>query len=198
MKRIIMSIIALSVFGLGLISYGSDFIAGNLLTKAETPQETKMPDVIVLAKDAKLGAVTFNHADHTGKNYKVDGSGPLACVECHHTAQPAEEVAKHPPLKTAWPADRKTTLTAELFAKDPAAAGAASCRSCHARAGETPKLLPKIPDVKKEGSDAVMSMTNQQAFHRNCAGCHDAVVKAKPESKAPTTAKCMMCHKKGA
>ncbi len=157
-----------------------------------------MPDVIVLAKDAKLGSVTFSHSNHNSKNYKIDGSGPIDCVECHHTAQPAEEIAKHPPLKTAWPADRKTTLTAELFAKDAAGAGVAACRSCHARTGETPKLLPKIPEVKHEGSTALITVNNQQAFHRACAGCHDAVVKAKPDSKAPGTSKCMICHKKAA
>ena len=28
-------------------------------------------------------------------------------------------------------------------------------------------------------------MTNQQAFHRNCGGCHDAVVKARPDLTPP-------------
>jgi cytochrome c553 len=198
MKRIIMTIIAMVVLGLGIVSYSD---VSNLLSTAQTsqpPQEVKMPEVIVLGKDAKLGAVTFNHVSHNNKNYKIDGSGPIACIECHHTAQPVEELEKHPPLKTAWPADRKTTLTAELFAKDPAGAGVAACRSCHARVGETPKLLPKIPEVKHEGSTALITMTNQQALHRTCAGCHDQAVKAKPDSKAPGTAKCMICHKKTA
>ena len=198
MKRPLMLTIATVVLGLGIVSY-SDI--GSLLGTAQTsqpPQEVKMPEVIVLGKDAKLGAVTFNHVSHNSKNYKIDGSGPIACIECHHTAQPAEELEKHPPLKTAWPADRKTTLTAELFAKDPAGAGVAACRSCHARVGETPKLLPKIPEVKHEGSTALITMTNQQAFHRTCAGCHDQVVKAKPDSKAPPANKCLACHKKAA
>jgi cytochrome c553 len=69
--------------------------------------------------------------------------------------QPAAEVQKHPPLKTSWPADRTTTLTGELFAKGPAAAGVAACRNCHARAGEVPKLLSAIPEIKHESSTAI-------------------------------------------
>src|SRR5947208_1402299 len=73
----------------------------------------KLPEVIQLGKEAKLGVVNFNHAAHATKNRNIEGTAPIACIECHHTAQPAAEVAKHPPLKTAWPADRTTTLTAE-------------------------------------------------------------------------------------
>ena len=43
-----------------------------------------------------------------------------------------------------------------------------------------PKLLPEIPQLKFEGSAEPTVLTNQQAFHRNCGGCHDAVVKARP------------------
>jgi hypothetical protein len=80
--------------------------------------ERKTPDVIQLANESKLGIVSFSHANHVTKNYNVAGTGPVACVECHHTAQPASEVAKTPPLQTAWPKDRTVTLTAETF-KDP-------------------------------------------------------------------------------
>ena len=165
---------------------------------AQTAAQTQIPEVIVLGKDAKLGQVTFNHLSHNGGKYSISGTGPIACIECHHAAQPAAEIAKHPPLKTAWPTDRTTTLTADLFKKDPAAAGVAACRDCHARAGETPKLLPKIPDLKHEGSTAMISMTNQQAFHRNCANCHTEIKKERPTSKAPTTTQCTLCHKRAA
>ncbi len=158
----------------------------------------KMPEVIVLGKDAKLGSVTFNHAKHNGGTYSIDGTGPIACIECHHVAQPASEVAKHPPMKTSYPADRTTTLTAELFAKDPAAGGVAACRNCHVRAGEVPKLVPSIPEIKHESSTAIITLVNQQAFHRNCAGCHTEVKKTRPASKGPTTMQCVMCHKKSA
>src|SRR5690348_7663456 len=83
-------------------------------------QDTKKPqDIYVLAQEAKLGPVTFNHLAHTTKNRNAEGTGPVTCIECHHTAQPAADAAKHPPLKTVWPADRTTTLTADLLAKDP-------------------------------------------------------------------------------
>jgi hypothetical protein len=88
-------------------------------------------------------------------------------------------------------------LTAESVEKDPNAVGAA-CRDCHARADTKPKLLPEIPQVKFEGGAEPTAMTNQQAFHRNCAGCHDEVAKKRPETAAPTSKKCMVCHKKTA
>ena len=89
-------------------------------------QGKKPPETIVLAKESKLGQVAFNHQKHFTENRSVDGTKPIACVNCHHTAQPAAEAAKHPPHKTVWPADRTTTLTAELLDKDPNA-GVAIC-----------------------------------------------------------------------
>src|SRR5687767_8991712 len=160
---------------------------------AQTP---KRPEVLTLGTDAKLGPVTFNHANHTTKNYNIAGTGPVTCVECHHTAQPAAEVAKTPPLKTAWPADRTTTLTAELYEKDPSSIGIIACRSCHARAGTKPTTLPEIPTIKHESSAATVTLTNQLAFHRNCASCHDEIMKQRPTAKAPRTTQCTVCHKK--
>ena len=176
------------------ISIG-DHIQG-ILTTAQVRQEIKMPEVIVLGKDARLGTVIFNHVSHNGGKYSIAGTGPIACVECHHAAQPAAELAKHPPLRTAWPADRTTTLTQALFTTDPAGAGVAACRDCHARAGQTPKLLPAIPEIKHESSTAMITLTNQQAFHRNCAGCHTEAAKENKALKAPTTTQCMTCHKR--
>jgi hypothetical protein len=158
--------------------------------------EVKMPETIVLGKDSKIGSVTFSHVKHNGGSYSIDGTGAIACIECHHAAQPASELAKHPPLKTAWPSDRTTSLTAELFAKDPKGAGVAACRDCHARAGEKPKLIPAIPEVKHESSTALISLTNQQALHRSCAGCHTEVAKTKKPMKGPTNMQCALCHKK--
>jgi hypothetical protein len=194
MKRAI-SYCFVVAFVVGIVMFrGSDI--STIIGHAQTAE--KIPEVIILGKDAKLGQITFNHVSHNGGKYSIDGTGPIACIECHHTAQPASELAKHPPLKTAWPADRTTTLTAELFAKGPAAAGVAACRSCHARANEVPKLLPAIPEIKHESSTAMISLTNQQAFHRNCAGCHTEVKKTQPAMKGPTTMQCTMCHKKAA
>ena len=189
------TLIAVAIFsGLIIGSYDLSLVAA--ISVAQAQDGTKMPDVAKLAKENKLGPVTFNHTNHTTKNYSLEGNGPIACIECHHTAQPATELAKRPPLKTAYPADRTTTLTAELFHKDPKAAGVTACNNCHVKLGETPKLVPEIPQIKHEGSAAILTMTNQLAFHRTCAGCHDAVLKTRPDAKAPGQQKCATCHKK--
>ena len=158
----------------------------------------KPPDVFTLGADAKLGVVSFSHINHITKNRNLEGTAPMACVECHHTAQPASEVAKHPPLKTAWPADRTTTLTADLLEKDPKATEVIRCRDCHSRTDTKPKLLPELPQIKLEEGTALITLNNQQAFHRNCAGCHDEIVKNRKDVTAPTSKKCMACHKKAA
>lgn len=195
MRRKILLVVCLAVLGLGTYFFGD---ANSFRGSAQEKQVTTIPEIIVLGKDAKLGSVTFNHGDHISKNHTVDGTGQIKCIECHHVAQPASEAAKHPPLKTSWPADRTTTLTAELFTKDPAAAGVVGCRSCHARTGEVPKLLPKIPEVRLETSTTLLTVNNMQAFHRTCAACHTEVVKTRPAAKAPTTNQCTSCHKKTA
>lgn len=164
--------------------------------RAQTQQV--MPDVVTLGKDAKLGPVTFNHVKHNGGDYNIVKGEAIACISCHHTAQPAGDVAKHPPLKTSWPADRTTTLTADLFKTDAKAAGVAACRECHAREGMKPKLIDAIPQVKHESSPALISMTNMNAFHRACVSCHAEVRKTNPASKGPIQVQCMMCHKKTA
>ncbi len=158
---------------------------------------TKLPENISLGPEAKLGAIKFSHVGHLTKNRSIEGA-KIQCIECHHVAQPAADAAKHPPLKTGWPADRTTTLTAELFEKDPAAAGVAKCRDCHARAETQPKLLPAIPQIKLEVGTELITLTNQQAFHRNCAGCHDEIVKTSTGLNPPTSKKCTTCHKRSA
>lgn len=192
MKNAVLTLFVLAAASFAIVLVGGDFAE----EKAWAQTTDKIPDVIVLSKDSKLGAVTFNHLNHNGGKYSISGTGPIGCTECHHVAQPASEAAKHPPLKTAWPADRTTTLTAELFNKDPAAAGVAACRDCHAQPGKTPKLVPAIPEIKHESSTAIITLNNQQAFHRNCAGCHTEAAKEKPAIKAPKTMQCTMCHKK--
>src|SRR6187200_2744585 len=117
MKSFLPSFLVLATGFFAVVFVGSE-LSGE---KTAAQVAVKMPEVIVLAKDNKLGTVTFNHVSHNGGKYSIDGTGPIACIECHHTAQPAAEVVKHPPLKTSWPADRTTTLTSELFTKDPVA-----------------------------------------------------------------------------
>ena len=190
----VFTILAAFIFSILLVANTS-----NITFDVSAQEGKKPPETIILAKEAKLGQVTFNHLDHITKNRSVDGTKSIACVECHHTAQPASEAVKHPPHKTVWPADRTNTLTAALLEKDPNAVGAV-CRDCHARADTKPKLLPEIPQVKFEGSAEPTIMTNQQAFHRNCGGCHDEVVKARPDlaPPPPTSKKCVACHRKTA
>lgn len=187
----LITIFALVLFSLALVSTQS------LPPEASAQDAKKMPETIVLGKEAKLGGVAFNHLKHATEKRSPDGAHVVPCVECHHTAQPAAEAVKDPPHKTVWPADRTTTLTAELFEKD-ATTVVNKCTDCHARADTKPKLLPEIPSLKFEGADEPTILNNQQALHRNCAGCHDEAVKARPalDPAPPTSKKCTACHKK--
>src|SRR2546423_15276257 len=151
-------LLAVFIFSIVLLSSTSN------VTRDGSAQGKKPPEVIVLGKEAKLGQITFNHLKHITENRSPDGAKQIACVDCHHTAQPVAEALKHPPHKTAWPADRTTTLTAELLEKDSTTV-VNVCTDCHARADSKPKLLPEIPTVKFEGSAEPTVMTNQQAFH---------------------------------
>ena len=194
----VFTVLVIFVFCVGLaVGHGPSTIKSDA-AKAATQDGHKPRDVYTLATESKLGTVAFSHVNHTTKNRTLDGTGQMACVECHHTAQPASEVVKHPPLKTVWPADRTTTLTADLFEKDPKAPEVVVCRDCHARADTKPKLSPEIPQIKFEGGTALITLTNQQAFHRSCAGCHDEVVKTRKDVNPPTSKKCTSCHKKTA
>src|SRR5437660_1081847 len=190
----VLMILAVFIFSIVLLSSTSTSIRNGSAQNGKKPPET-----IVLSKEARLGQVTFNHLKHITENRSADGAKPIACVDCHHTAQPVAEALKHPPHKTVWPADRTTTLTMELLEKD-AATVVNVCTDCHARADAKPKLLPEIPSVKFEGSAEPTLMTNQQAFHRSCGACHDEVVKARPtlDPPPPTSKKCTACHKKAA
>jgi cytochrome c553 len=182
-----------------LVACGMLVLTGpNALSRASAQEGRKPKDEVVLATESKLGPVKFNHLDHATKNRSVDGTKPIACVECHHTAQPASEAVKHPPHKTVFPADRTTTLTADLLEKDPSAPPVNACTDCHARADTKPKLLPEIPKITVEGAAEPVTLTNQQAFHRKCGGCHDEVAKTGRTTTAPTSKKCVACHKKAA
>ena len=187
-----LAVIALSAFWLFLI--GNDRSGAQTMPKPTAAQDKTMPEVLVLGQDSKQGKVTFNHVKHNSGEYNVNG--PIACIECHHTAQPAVELAKYPPLKTEWPTGRTTTLTAELYKKDPKGAGVAACRDCHARAGQTPKLLPEMPVAKYPGGTTLTKLTNQLAFHNTCDACHFQISFSRPDSKVPSSTVCASCHKR--
>jgi predicted CXXCH cytochrome family protein len=142
---------------------------------------------------AKSLPVTFSHLNHSTKNYSVDGAHTIGCVECHHTDQPAAEAAKHPPLKTASPADRTVMLTAETV-KDAKTPAVHACRDCHAQEGDKPKLMDAMPEVTYGGDTDPTVLTNEEAYHRNCNTCHDAATAARKLTTAPTTNECIKCH----
>ena len=139
----------------------------------------------------KQPSVTFRHDNHTNKNYSVDGTKPIACVECHHTEQPAAAVTKIAGMKTAHPADRTVALTAET-AKDAKTPEVQTCWACHARGDEKPKLLDANPEFTPEGESDPLTLNAEEAFHRNCIGCHTA---ANEKRKAKAPANCNECHK---
>ena len=87
--RIIVAL-AVAAGSLGLL------VGSNLVTRRFDPQEQavrKQPDVVKLAVEHKLGPVTFSHTNHATKNYGIDGSGPIACIECHHAGSPRRKSA---------------------------------------------------------------------------------------------------------
>src|SRR5207248_11728501 len=115
----VLTVLAVFVFSIALLSSTS-----SSTRNASAQNGKKPPETIVLGKEAKLAQITFNHSKHITENRSADGTKQIACVDCHHTAQPVAEALKHPPHKTVWPADRTTTLTAELLDKDANAVGA--------------------------------------------------------------------------
>jgi hypothetical protein len=167
--------------------------AGALVADGKTPQDTYKLSTDSKKDKAKSLPVTFSHVNHATKNYSVDGTKTVGCVECHHTDQPAAEAAKHPPLKTAYPADRTVTLTAET-AKDPKTPDVDNCRACHAQAGDKPKLLAANPQVTYEGDTDATVLDNEEAYHRNCNTCHDQAAEARKGLKIPTSQECLKCH----
>jgi len=160
--------------------------SASLAVQTKTPQD----EYKLASHSKKQPSVTFRHDKHTTLNYSVDGTKPIACVECHHTEQPAADVAKVK-LLTSWPKDRTVALTPET-AKDAKTPDVQTCWACHAPEGETPKLMAAIPEFTPEGESDPITLTAEEAFHRNCISCHTAA-KEKRKAKAPTN--CAECHK---
>lgn len=167
--------------------------SASLAVQAQTVKDEYKLSTDSKKDKSKSLPLTFSHLNHSTKNYSVDGKSTIACIECHHTDQPAAEAAKHPPLKTADPADRTTTLTAETIkdAKLPVVRG---CRDCHAQEGEKPKFGDAIPEVTYEGDTDPTVLTNEEAYHRNCNTCHDAATQQRKLTTAPTGNECLKCH----
>jgi cytochrome c553 len=150
------------------------------------------PKAVVLNKDPKTKdpkgrpAVPFSHENHATKPYSADMKSVMACTECHHTDQPKSALAGV--LKTS---ERDEALTAALLEK-PDTKPVKDCRSCHAQEGDKPASLPANPEVTYPEESDPITMTSEEAYHRNCITCHEAVKKIKADTKAPTT--CAQCH----
>lgn len=157
---------------------------------ATNPFREQPKDEYVLSKDASEKEVPFSHANHANKNYNPAGDAKVACVTCHHTDQPASEAAKTPGLKTAHPADRTTTLTAETTAN----MDVFECRDCHARADEKPRIGTEIPSSVVEGNTDPTVWTAEEAYHKNCNDCHDAALELRKNLKIPGSSDCRGCH----
>lgn len=163
-----------------------------LTTGQDIPKESKtQPKEVVLGKDSqsdKYGEAPFNHETHSTKNYSIDGTAVISCVECHHTDQPASDLKA--PLKTS---ERPAALTTALLATADAKP-VKSCRVCHLQAGDD---SAEMPAVTYEGKTTPTKLTNEVAYHMNCNICHDKSIAAKPalKGKIPGSADCFPCHK---
>jgi hypothetical protein len=187
MRKLLILTLALACLAAIVVVNGSAFSR-----QQEIPKESKtQPKQVVLDKDSqsdKYGEVQFNHENHATKSYSVDGKSVLACVECHHTDQPAS--ALQPPLKTS---ERPVALTAAVLeAAD--AKPVKGCRACHLQAGDDSAT---IPSVTYPGKTAPTKLTNEVAYHMNCNICHDKAIAARPalKGKVPGSNDCLSCHK---
>lgn len=185
MKLLLIAILAC----IALVVAGSN----SRLSSAQTPemQSKTQPKEVVLDKDSqsdKYGEVAFSHENHSTKPYNPDGKSVLACVECHHTDQPAADLK--PPLKTSG---RTVVLTtASLAAAD--AKPVKSCRACHLQAGDDSSPIPAVTYPDKP---TPTKLTNEIAYHTNCNICHDKAIAARPplKGKIPRSSDCAACHK---
>jgi cytochrome c553 len=187
MNKILVSLIA-------ILFCAAVFVAGGqaAFSLQDIPKESKVqPKEVVLCKDSqsdKYGDVPFNHETHSTKNYSVDGKTVLACIECHHTDQPASGLK--PPLKTG---ERDVVLTAAVLATAESKP-VKSCRSCHLQAGDDSAPMPTITYPDKP---APTKLNNEVAYHLNCNLCHDKAIAARPvlKGKIPGSNDCLPCHK---
>src|SRR5437868_870355 len=112
MKRLLIGFIVLTSAAAFLIF--SSAARTTAVFQQEIPKESKeQPKKVKLDTDSlddKWGEVAFDHENHTLKNYTPDGKSAPACVVCHHTDQPKENLK--PPLLTS---ERNVVLTADVL-----------------------------------------------------------------------------------
>jgi cytochrome c553 len=187
MKLFLVSIALLGCVALFLASpHTAPASAAALVKSKDEPKE------VILSKDAKdpkAKPVLFTHENHAIKPYSEDGKTVMLCSRCHHTDQPKSA------LTGVYKTSQLDIQLTSASLKDPAAPPVKTCRECHAQTGQKPAEWPEIPKVKYEGDDDETVLSNDEAYHRNCNSCHDAVKKRDPATKAPTT--CAGCHNGG-
>src|SRR5436309_346843 len=188
MKLFVVSVATFCLILLGFVITASNSVAS--VTQQVAKESKEQPKKVTLDADSlddKWGEVAFDHEAHSLKNYNPDGKSITSCVECHHTDQPKENLKA--PLVTS---ERGVVLTAAVL-KDAAATPVKTCRACHLQAGDDSKPLPVIT---KDGKQ--VKMDNENAYHINCFGCHDAAIKAKPELATKISGSdpkgCVKCH----
>lgn len=147
------------------------------------------------SKDPKWGELkpeaAFDHTKHnTDVMHTLDGKTLTACVECHHTEQPAAPSGK-PYLKRF---NRNEVLTAPQLATSKSPVN--SCRVCHYQP-TTPKTNDYPPKISKEIARLMEEsesdrLTNDKVYHFRCISCHDAAKTRDKQLKAPTG--CPDCH----
>ena len=188
MKLFVVSVATFCLILFGFVITASNSVAS--VTQQVAKESKEQPKKVTLDADSlddKWGEVAFDHETHSLKNYNPDGKSVTSCVECHHTDQPKENLKA--PLVTS---ERSVVLTAAVL-KDAAATPVKTCRACHLQAGDDSKPLPVIT---KDGKQ--VKMDNENAYHINCFGCHDAAIKAKPELATKISGSdpkgCVKCH----
>lgn len=187
MKKLLVMITMLLFAAIVVVAVNPSFSASQ-----DIPKESKVqPKEVVLGKDSqsdKYGEVAFNHETHSLKNYSIDGKSVIACVDCHHTDQPAAGLKA--PLKTG---ERDVALTTAVLAGADAKP-VKSCRSCHLQAGDDSAPMPAVTYA---GKTTPTKLTNEVAYHMNCNICHDKAIAARPavKGKAPGSNDCLPCHK---
>jgi hypothetical protein len=184
-------ILVLTICCAGLIVSSNVGNVGLAAAVLQAKESKTQPKEVTLGKDSqsdKYGEVPFNHENHSIKKYSADGTAVLACVECHHTDQPAASLKA--PLKTS---EREAVLTTALLeAAD--SKPVKSCRACHLQAGDDSAAIPTIQYPDKP---AATKLNNEVAYHLNCNVCHDKAIAARPalKGKVPGTNDCLPCHK---
>jgi hypothetical protein len=193
MRKLLLVIAALGCLAIIVVGSNSGFTAAQ--DPPVAPKESKtQPKEVVLAKDSqsdKYGEVPFNHENHTTKNYSIDGKTVIACVECHHTDQPASALVA--PLKTS---ERPCALTAKVL-EEASSKPVKECRACHLQASDDSAAMPAVTYPEKT---TPTKLTNEVAYHMNCNVCHDKAIAARPalKGKVPGSTDCLPCHKPAA